>query len=119
MVFNRSYADATFTRPTAVVADFDKTINLTNVSPKVSIDYQVNPDVMVYGLATRGFKSGGYNIRANAVAVPRSAEPFDDESVDSFEVGSKMAFLDQRLFLNVSLFHNKYKDIQLLSLIHI
>ena len=113
VVFNRSYADATFTRPTAVVADFDKTINLTNVSPKVSIDYQVNPDVMVYGLATRGFKSGGYNIRANAVAVPRSAEPFDDESVDSFEVGSKMAFLDQRLFLNVSLFHNKYKDIQL------
>ena len=113
VVFNRSYADATFTRPTAVVADFDKTINLTNVSPKVSIDYQVNPDVMVYGLATRGFKSGGYNIRANAVAVPRSAEPFDDESVDSFEVGRKMAFLDQRLFLNVSLFHNKYKDIQL------
>ena len=113
VVFNRSYSDATFTRPTAVVADFDKTINLTNVSPKVSIDYQVNPDVMVYGLATRGFKSGGYNIRANAVAVPRSAEPFDDESVDSFEVGSKMAFLDQRLFLNVSLFHNKYKDIQL------
>ena len=53
VVFNRSYADATFTRPTAVVADFDKTINLTNVSPKVSIDYQVNPDVMVYGLATR------------------------------------------------------------------
>ena len=113
VVFNRSYADATFTRPTAVVADFDKTINLTNVSPKISLDYQINPDVMVYGLATRGFKSGGYNIRANAVAVPRSAEPFDDESVDSFEVGSKMAFLDQRLFLNVSLFHNKYKDIQL------
>ncbi|MHC9085474.1 TonB-dependent receptor [Luteimonas sp. RIT-PG2_3] len=113
VVFNRSYSDATFTTPTAIVADFDKTTNFSNVSPKVSLDYAVTPDIMVYGLATRGFKSGGYNIRANAVAVPRSAEPFDDETVDSFEVGSKMAFLDQRLFLNLSAFHNKYKDIQL------
>ena len=45
--------------------------------------------------------------------MPRSAEPFDDEVVDSFEVGSKMAFLDNRLFLNLAAFHNKYEDIQL------
>ncbi|WP_313253831.1 TonB-dependent receptor [Stenotrophomonas sp.] len=113
IVLNRFYADATFTRPIAVAADFDKTTNFKNISPKVSLDYQITPDIMVYGLATRGFKSGGYNIRANAVAVPRSAEPFDDETVDSYEIGSKMAFLDQRLFLNLSAFHNKYKDIQL------
>jgi iron complex outermembrane receptor protein len=113
IVLNRFYSDATFTRPIAIAADFDKKTNFKNVSPKVSLDYQITPDIMVYGLATRGFKSGGYNIRANAVAVPRSAEPFDDETVDSFEVGSKMAFLDQRLFLNLSAFHNKYKDIQL------
>ncbi|HBS55599.1 MAG TPA: TonB-dependent receptor, partial [Stenotrophomonas sp.] len=113
IVLNRLYADPGFTRPVAVTADFDKKTNFSNVSPKVSLDYQVTPDVMVYGLATRGFKSGGYNIRANAVAVPRSAEPFDDETVDSFEIGSKMGFFDQRLFLNLSAFHNKYKDIQL------
>ncbi|WP_282270326.1 TonB-dependent receptor [Stenotrophomonas sp. PS02298] len=113
IVLNRFYSDATFSRPIAVAADFDKTTNFKNVSPKVSLDYQITPDIMVYGLATRGFKSGGYNIRANAVAVPRSAEPFDDETVDSFEIGSKMGFLDSRLFLNLSAFHNKYKDIQL------
>ncbi len=113
IVLNRLYADPGFVRPVAVTADFDKKTNFSNVSPKVSLDYQITPDIMVYGLATRGFKSGGYNIRANAVAVPRSAEPFDDETVDSFEIGSKMAFLDQRLFLNLSAFHNKYKDIQL------
>ena len=113
IVLNRLYADPGFTRPVAVTADFDKKTNFSNVSPKVSLDYQITPDIMVYGLATRGFKSGGYNIRANAVAVPRSAEPFDDETVDSFEIGSKMGFFDQRLFLNLSAFHNKYKDIQL------
>lgn len=115
-VLNRFYTDATYTtlRPAApIAADFDRTINFKNTSPKISLDYQVNDDIMIYGLATRGFKSGGYNIRAQATAVPRSAEPFDDEQVDSYEIGSKMSFLDQRLFLNLSAFHNKYKDIQL------
>jgi iron complex outermembrane recepter protein len=113
VVLNRAYTDGTFTVPLATVADFDKTTNFKNVSPKVSLDYEITPDIMVYGLASRGFKSGGYNIRANAVAVPRSAEPFDDEKVDSYEVGSKMAFFDSRLFLNLAYFYNQYEDIQL------
>ncbi|HEX4852648.1 TonB-dependent receptor [Arenimonas sp.] len=112
-VLNRGYSNNTYTTPISVVADFDRTINFTNVAPKVSLGYQATDDILVYGLATRGFKSGGYNIRAQATAVPRSAEPFDDEVVDSFEVGTKMSFLDQRLFLNLSAFHNKYEDIQL------
>ena len=112
-VLNRGYSDATYTTPISVAADFDKTINFKNTSPKISLDYEITPDIMVYGLASRGFKSGGYNIRAQATAVPRSAEPFDDEQVDSFEVGTKMAFLDSTLFLNLAGFHNKYDDIQL------
>jgi len=112
-VFNRGYSDGTYTTPISVVADFDKTINFTNVAPKISLGYQATDDILIYGLATRGFKSGGYNIRAQATAVPRSAEPFDDEVVDSFELGTKMAFLDRSLFLNLSTFYNKYEDIQL------
>jgi iron complex outermembrane receptor protein len=122
-VLNRCYTSATFAtqrdctpaNPSddPAAANFDKSINFKNLSPKISLDYQVTPDIMVYGLASRGFKSGGYNIRAQATTVPRSAEPFDDEQVDSFEVGSKMAFLDSTLFLNLAAFHNKYKDIQL------
>nr|MBP6627376.1 TonB-dependent receptor [Arenimonas sp.] len=112
-VLNRGYSDITFTRPISVAADFDKTINFENVAPKVSLGYQVNEDVLIYGLATRGFKSGGYNIRAQATAVPRSAEPFDDEVLDSYEMGAKLSFLDQRMFLNLSAFYNQYEDIQL------
>ncbi|MDR7100300.1 iron complex outermembrane receptor protein [Lysobacter niabensis] len=122
-VLNRCYTSATFAtqrdctpaNPTddPAAAHFDKTINFKNTSPKVSLDYEVTPDIMVYGSASRGFKSGGFNIRAQATTVPRSAEPFDDEVVDSFEIGSKMAFLDSTLFLNLAAFHNKYKDIQL------
>jgi len=114
VAYNIGYTDDSFTTPNGVVAaNFDKTVNFKNVSPKVSLDYQFTPDIMGYVSASRGFKSGGYNIRANTTAVPRSGEPFDDEKVDSYEVGSKMAFLDQRAFLNLAYFYNKYEDIQL------
>ena len=112
-VLNRGYSDATYTTPISIAANFDRTINFKNTSPKISLDYEITPDIMVYGLASRGFKSGGYNIRAQATAVPRSADPFQDEQVDSFEVGTKMGFLDSTLFLNLAAFHNKYDDIQL------
>ena len=109
-VLNRSYANDTFSVPTGAVA-FDKSITFTNVSPKVSLDYKLNEDTLLYGLFSRGFKSGGYNIRASV--LPNSQEPYDDEQVDSLEIGSKMSFLEQRMFVNVAYFHNKYKDIQL------
>jgi iron complex outermembrane recepter protein len=112
-VLNRGYSDGTYTVPISVAADFDKTINFKNTSPKLSLDYQISPEAMVYGSYSRGFKSGGYNIRAQATAVPRSAEPFKDEQVDTLEVGGKFSLLDETLFLNVAGFHNKYKDIQL------
>ncbi|KFN44716.1 TonB-dependent receptor [Arenimonas oryziterrae] len=109
-VLNRSYANDSFSVPTLTVG-FDKSKTFINLSPKISLDYQATDDVLFYGLFARGFKSGGYNIRASV--LPNSQEPYDDEQVDSLEVGSKMAFLDQRMFLNVAYFHNKYKDIQL------
>ncbi|WP_028770299.1 TonB-dependent receptor [Silanimonas lenta] len=113
-VLNRGYTDATFTVPNGVVAaNFDKKINFKNLSPKIALNFDASENVMLYALGARGFKSGGYNIRAQATAVPRSANPFDDEVVDSLEVGAKMGLLDQRLFLNLAAFHNRYKDIQL------
>ncbi|MFN3842983.1 MAG: TonB-dependent receptor [Rehaibacterium terrae] len=112
-VLNRGYSDATYTVPISVAADFRDSVKFTNFSPRISLDYRASEDILLYALASRGFKSGGFNIRANAVAVPRSARPFDDEKVDSFEVGSKMAFLDERMFLNLAYFYNKYRDIQL------
>lgn len=113
IALNRFYLTPAYETSWGTAANFDKTVNFKNLSPKVSLDYEITDDIMIYGLASRGFKSGGYNIRANTTAVPRSGEPFDDEQVDSYEIGSKMAFFDQTLFLNLAAFHNVYKDIQL------
>jgi len=112
-VLNQSFTDTRYTDAWTVTADFDRRVNFKNISPKVSLDWDITPDIMAYGLFSRGFKSGGYNIRANTASVPRSGEPFADEQVDSFEIGSKLSLLDQRLFLNLAYFYNKYTDIQL------
>ncbi|UNK57567.1 TonB-dependent receptor [Pseudoxanthomonas daejeonensis] len=113
VALNRFYTTPQYTTSWGTAANFDKTVNFQNFSPKASLDYQFTPEIMGYLSFSRGFKSGGYNIRANTTAVPRSGEPFQDEQVDSYEIGSKMSFLDQRMFLNLAYFHNTYEDIQL------
>jgi iron complex outermembrane receptor protein len=121
-VLNRCYRDATYTtlalactatNPTPIAADFNDSETFTNVSPKISVDYRWDDNTLIYGLVSQGFKSGGFNIRAQATQFPRSRLPFDDEKVTSFEVGAKNSFMDDTVFLNLAYFYNDYKDIQL------
>ena len=92
-VLNQAFRFSNFTDVIATPADFNKEEDFNSFSPKLSLDYTLADGTLLYGLVSRGFKSGGFNIRANVTAVPRSAEPFDDESVTSFEFGTKTAFL--------------------------
>lgn len=112
-VLNQGFKDATFSQVTGVTADFDKTREVSNTAPKLSLDYKLSGTTNLYASASRGFKSGGYNVRAQAVAVPRSAEPFEDETLDSLELGAKTVLDGGRLEINSAVFHNKYKNVQL------
>lgn len=113
IAFNRRYFDAARSGRFELFANFDQTASFQNLSPRLALDYTVNDGAMVYALVARGYKSGGYNMRADTLALPRTANKIDDERVDSIEVGSKLALLGERLFLNIAYFHNKYDDIQL------
>ncbi len=114
VVLNQAFANANFSgTPIAVPADFDKSFTTTNTSPRLSLEYKLSKQVQLYTTASRGFKSGGYNIRANTLSFPASSKPFADEKLDSLEVGAKMLLDDGRLELNTALFHNKYKNVQL------
>ncbi|MBW8848350.1 MAG: TonB-dependent receptor, partial [Burkholderiales bacterium] len=87
--------------------------SVTNTSPRLSLEYKASNAVKLYTTASRGFKSGGYNIRANTTAFPSSSKPFGDEKLDSLELGAKMVLDEGRLELNTAVFHNKYKNVQL------
>lgn len=112
-VLNRAFSNATFTVPIATLANFVDTVDFQNWSPRLSLEYQPDESTLYYGLVTRGFKSGGFNVRANTAAVPLSARPFDDETVTSWEFGTKRALADDNWFFNAALFYNDYKDVQL------
>ena len=113
IVLNQVFADAAFTQPVQNAADFDKSLSVSNTSPKLSLRYQASSTTNLYGNVSRGFKSGGYNVRANNLVVADSARPYRDETLDALEVGMKYAAPDDTLDVNLALFHNRYKDIQL------
>lgn len=85
------------------VASFDDT------SFMASVDYQLTDDVMLYGRFSQGFKSGGYNGRANSAA---EATLYAPETAESFEIGFKATGYDNRLRLNVAAFTTEYEDFQ-------
>ncbi|MDX1997770.1 MAG: TonB-dependent receptor [Thermoanaerobaculia bacterium] len=112
VALNRGFTNDTFTVVNAVTANYDKTETFDSLAPKLGLDFQVNDDVMTYVTLSRGFKSGGFNVRAQATAFPRSAEPFDDEVLSVAEVGVKSILADRQLVLNSAVFYGKYEDIQ-------
>jgi len=76
-----------------------------------SIRYEFNDWLNGYVSYAKSFKSGGFNTRYNAAPPGNEPVPFDEETVDSYEIGAKMQFGDVRL--NLAAFQANYKDIQL------
>jgi len=81
----------------------------TNTSPMVSLDYRASDNVLLYGRVSQGFKSGGFNGRANN---PGEQAPYDPETVTSYEFGIKTDWMDNALRANFTLFYNEYEDFQ-------
>ncbi len=81
-------------------------------SPRIGISYQMSDDVNIYGGYSEGFKSGGFDMRANERVNADVPEGFDPEDVNAYEVGLKGEFFDNRLRLNVAAFYMDYEDLQ-------
>ena len=87
---------------------FDVENTWEDFSPMASIDYQITDDVMIYARYARGFKSGGFNGRANN---PNERTQYEPETASSFEAGIRSTIADQ-LRLNLTGFYNDYRDFQ-------
>ncbi|MFL0798371.1 MAG: TonB-dependent receptor [Cellvibrionaceae bacterium] len=86
----------------------------SSVSPRLGLDYQLNDDVFIYLNASRGFKSGGFDGRSNTAF---EANPYDPETMWSYELGVKSEWFDNRLRLNTAVFYNDYSDMQISSFV--
>lgn len=74
-------------------------------TPRFGADFQVNNQLLIYASATRGFKSGGFNITGTEPA-------YSPETIWAYEAGLKTTLLDRTLQLNASAFYYDYKDLQ-------
>jgi iron complex outermembrane receptor protein len=74
-----------------------------------STDYRFNENILAYARFSQGFMSGGFNGRSNN---PGEEAPYDPETVDSYEVGLKTQWLDNRLIVNLAVFDNNFQDFQ-------
>jgi iron complex outermembrane receptor protein len=99
-----------FGDPFVATPDLSATFNA--FTPRFVIDYDASDAVNLYASATRGFKSGGFNLLA--------IQPgFAPEDVWAFEAGIKTRTADRRLTLNANVFYDAYKNMQVGQIVNL
>ena len=90
--------------------DFSDSEEWSNVTPKLGLRWQADDNTQFYGFWTKGFRSGGYNLRNTSPTA--SPGPFDPESTSNFEIGLKRDNEDKTLRTNFAVFVNNITDMQ-------
>ncbi len=86
------------------------------LSPKLSLDYQVNTNSLWYGIYSRGFRAGGLSPLSSDPSQPPLLGYLPEYS-NNFETGIKNNWLGNKLILNLALFYTRVIDAQVPSLI--
>jgi iron complex outermembrane receptor protein len=76
-------------------------------TPKVNLQYKIDPDRMVYATWSKGFRPGGVN-RNGGGTIP----PYKPDYLTNYELGWKTSWFENRLRWNGALFYEKWKDFQ-------
>jgi iron complex outermembrane recepter protein len=94
-----------------------------NVTWKAELDFEPVAHQLLYASVNRGAKGGGWSAvtGGDVVASPELAPPasdiaavlrFDQETLTSYELGSKSTFLDGAARLNADVFYYDYRNYQ-------
>ncbi len=94
--------------------DFTDEETWNSWSPKLGAVYYLgggeNYEANIYGHWTRGFRSGGYNLRNSFPPTQELPGPYDEEKIDTFEAGLKIS--TNIGILNGAVFYNMIDDVQ-------
>lgn len=77
-------------------------------TPLINIAWDATDDIMLYASYSTGFKSGGFDARANS---PENFE-FEDEEATTYEAGAKSTLWGGVAELNVALYRTEYDNLQ-------
>ena len=85
-------------------------------SPDVKLLWEPSNDVLLYASWAQGFKSGGFDFRANNRSVfPSLSESFEfeDEQATNYELGGKFTLADGTVQINATAFFTEFEDLQI------
>lgn len=91
----------------------ERTTDYWSYSMNLTWDY--SEDGMAYLRGARGNKSGGFN--PNVSSLDPDGFEFEDEEVNSVELGAKMTLLDGAATLNLAAFYTEMSDLQVSSFV--
>ena len=92
---------------------FDGSSSDTLWAGKLQVDWRPNENWLVYAGLNRGVKAGSFNAHLPGILnVPLSAIPYDEETLQSIEVGFKSTWGDGRTRFNGTFFYYDYSDYQ-------
>jgi iron complex outermembrane receptor protein len=80
-------------------------------TPTASLAFDLTPEVLTYVTYARGYRQGGFAARFLG-GLPNPLPSFAPEFVDSYEVGLKSRWFEDRLVVNAAAFRTDYSDIQ-------
>jgi len=110
---NPAQAPAGFLPVPGVVTDYTNTHSYVNTTPRVGFDYHFTKDVMGYFTYSRGFKSGGFDMRGDALLFPGTSNGYKSETADNYELGFKSTLFDDRLLIDADVFYDPYSNAQI------
>ena len=83
------------------------------VTPRISLTWEPMQELTIYGSYSQGFKSGGFDMRGDAVLTPDTVNGYDPEFVDTYEIGFHSGFLQGRVNVSGAVFYSEYSDMQI------
>ncbi len=111
--FNPAAVPAGFFPDPGVVTNYLGNRAFVNLTPRLGFDYHFTDHFMGYVSYSRGFKSGGFDMRGNAAVYPATENGYASETADNYEAGIKSTMLDDTLLLNLTVFYDPYKNAQI------
>lgn len=87
----------------------------SGVNPKVTLSYEQNHDLTVYGTIGRGFRPGGINQQIPASICSLTTETYGPDNTWNYEVGEKAKLLGGRLVVNADVYYIRWAQVQQLA----
>jgi iron complex outermembrane receptor protein len=99
--------------PGLLRTDYTNERTFDRFTPRASVSFEITDAVTTYASYSEGFKSGGFDMRGDAVLTPDTVNGYDPELVKSYELGLKGAVWDGRVTYNAAIFRSDYTDQQI------